>query len=132
MRFSSPSAAKRVVDVILDCLIVLAAYVGVVLALSDSRWAPLWVLIAVAGTAGQVVQAALERTEEWSPLGRSLALRATMVAAAATCLATSVPGRQQALGAALSAAILVGSIAVEPLVARSSRFKVPVATQLPN
>ena len=52
MRFSSPSAAKRVVDVVLDCLIVLLTFVGVVLALTGSRWAPLWVLISVVGIAG--------------------------------------------------------------------------------
>jgi CDP-glycerol glycerophosphotransferase (TagB/SpsB family) len=132
MRFSSPSAAKRVVDVVLDCLIVLLAFVGVVLAFAGSRWAPLWVLISVVGMAGQLVLTALERTEEWSPLGRSLVLRAMAVAAAAVCLATSIPSRPQALGAALGAAILVGSIVVEPFVARSTRFKVTVATQLPN
>jgi hypothetical protein len=75
MRFSSTSAAKRVIDVVLDCLIVLLAFVGVVLALVGSRWAPLWVLISVVGMAGQLVQTALERTEEWSPLGRSLVLQ---------------------------------------------------------
>ncbi|HJV13789.1 MAG TPA: CDP-glycerol glycerophosphotransferase family protein [Propionibacteriaceae bacterium] len=132
MRFSSPSAAKRVVDVVLDCLIVLAAFVGVVLTFADSQWAPLWVLISVFGMAGQTVQTALERTEEWSPLGRLLALRATTAAATATCLATSIPSRQHALGAALGAAILIGSIVIEPFIARSNRFKVPVATQLPN
>jgi CDP-glycerol glycerophosphotransferase (TagB/SpsB family) len=132
MRFSSPSAAKRVVDVVLDCLIVLLAFIGLVLALAGSRWAPLWVLISVIGMLGQLVQTALERTEDWSPLGRSLVLRATGVGATAVCLATSVPATPQALGAALGAAILVGSIVVEPFVARSTRFKVPVATQLPN
>jgi CDP-glycerol glycerophosphotransferase (TagB/SpsB family) len=132
MRFSSPSAAKRVVDVVLDCLIVLLAFIGLVLALAGSRWAPLWVLISVIGMAGQLVQTALERTEDWSPLGRSLVLRATAVGATAVCLATSVPVRPQALGAALGAAILVGSIVIEPFVARSNRFKVPVATQLAN
>jgi CDP-glycerol glycerophosphotransferase (TagB/SpsB family) len=132
MRFSSPSAAKRVVDIILDCLIVLLAFVGVVLALAGSRWAPLWVLISVLGMAGQLVQTALERTEDWSPLGRSLVLRTTAVAATAVCLATSVPNRPQALGAALGAAILIGSIVIEPFVARSTKFTVPVATQLPN
>ena len=132
MRFSSTSAAKRVIDVVLDCLIVLLAFVGVVLALVGSRWAPLWVLISVVGMAGQLVQTALERTEEWSPLGRSLVLRGTAVAATAVCLTTSVPSRQQALAAALGAAILVGSIVIEPFVARSTRFTVPVATQLPN
>jgi CDP-glycerol glycerophosphotransferase (TagB/SpsB family) len=132
MRFSSPSAAKRVVDVVLDCLIVLLAFVGAVLALAGSRWAPLWVVISVVGMAGQMVQTALERTEDWSPLGRSLVLRGTAVTATAVCLATLVSGRQQALGAALGAAILIGSMAIEPLVARSTRFRVPVATQLPN
>jgi len=132
MRFSSTSAAKRVVDVVLDCLIISLAFIGVVLALAGSRWAPLWVLISVVGMAGQLVQTALERTEEWSPLGRSLVLRGTVVAATAVCLTTSVPGRQQAWAAALAAAILVGSIVIEPLVARATRFTVPVATQLPN
>ena len=96
MRFSSPSAAKRVVDVVLDCLIVLLAFIGLVLALAGSRWAPLWVLISVIGMAGQLVQTALERTEDWNPLGRSLVLRATAVGATAVCLATSVPVRPQA------------------------------------
>ncbi len=132
MRFSRSAAAKRVVDVVLDCLIVLFAFVGVVLALTGSRWAPLWVLVSVLGMAGQLVQTALERTEEWSPLGRSLVLRGTAVVATAVCLASSEPGRQQAMGAALGAAILVGSIAFEPVVARATRFKVPIATRLPN
>jgi CDP-glycerol glycerophosphotransferase (TagB/SpsB family) len=132
MRFSSPSPAKRVVDVVLDCLIVSLAFIGVVLALAGSRWAPLWVLISVVGMAGQLVQTALERTEDWSPLGRALVLRATAVAATAVGLATSVPGRPQALGAALGAAILIGSIVIEPFVARSTKFSVPVVTQLPN
>lgn len=132
MRFSSPSAAKRVVDVVLDCLIISLAFIGVVLALAGSRWAPLWVLISVIGMAGQLVQTALERTEEWSPLGRSLVLRGTAMAATAVCLTTSVPGQQQAWAAALAAAILIGTIVIEPIVARATRFKVPVATQLPN
>ena len=132
MRFSSSTAASRVVDVILDCLIVLLAFIGVVLALDGSAWAPLWVLLSVLGAAGQFVQTALERAEEWSPLGRSLVLRGTAAAATAVCLAAAVPSRSQALGAALGAAILVGSIAVEPIVARATRFKVPIATRLPN
>jgi CDP-glycerol glycerophosphotransferase (TagB/SpsB family) len=132
MRFSSPLAAKRVVDVVLDCLIVLLAFVGVALALVGSPWAPMWVLISVVGMAGQLVLIALERTEDWSPLGRSLVLRGAGAAATAVCLATTVPGRPQALGAALGAAILIGSVVVEPFVARTTRFKVPVASQLPN
>ena len=133
MRSSSSAAAKRVVDLLLDCIIVLFAFVGVVLALADSRWAPLWVLVSVLGiAAGRLVQTALGRAEEWSALGGSLVLRGTAVAATAACLATSTPGRQQALGAALAAAILVGSIAVEPIADRATRFKVPIATRLPN
>ena len=131
MRFSSTSA-KRVVDVVLDCLIVLLAFVGIIFALAGSPWAPLWVLGSVLGTAGQLVQAALERTEEWSPQGRSLVLRGTAVAATAVCLTTSVLDVRQALGAALGAAILVGSIVVEPFVARATRFRVPIAVRLPN
>ena len=131
MRFSS-SAAKRVVDALLDCIIVLFAFVGVVLALAGSRWAPLWVLVSVLGTAGQLVQIALARTQEWRPLGRSLVLRGTAVVATAVCLATSAPGQQQAVAAALGAAILVGSIAFEPFVARATRFRVPIASRLAN
>jgi CDP-glycerol glycerophosphotransferase (TagB/SpsB family) len=131
MRFSSTSA-KRVVDVVFDCLIVLLAFVGIISTLAGSPWAPLWLLGSVLGTAGQLVQAALERTEEWSPLGRSLVLRGTAVAGTAVCLTTSVPDVPQALGAALAAAILVGSIAVEPFVARATRFRVPIAVRLPN
>ena len=96
---SFSSAARRVVDVVLDCLLVLLAFVGLVLAFAGSPWAPLWVLAAVLGTAGQFIQSARERTEDyWSPLGRSLALRGTTATATAVCLATSVPGLQQALG----------------------------------
>src|SRR4029453_1927205 len=112
MRSSSSAAGKRVADVVLDCLIVLLAFVGVAVALSGSRWAPLWVLASVLGMAGQLVQTARDRTEDWSPFGKSLALRACAAAATAVCLVTSVPGLQQASGAALGAAILVGSIAV--------------------
>ena len=75
MRFSSSTAAGRVVDVILDCLIVLVAFIGVMLALGGSAWAPLWVVLSVLGAAGQFVQTALERAEEWSPFGRSLPSR---------------------------------------------------------
>ena len=132
MRFSSSTAARRVVDVILDCVIVLLAFIGVVLALGGSPWAPLWVLLSVLGTAGQFVQTRLERAEEWSPLGRSLVLRGTAAVATAVCLTVAVQGRSQALGAALGAAIVVGSIVVEPIVARATRFKVPIATRLPN
>jgi CDP-glycerol glycerophosphotransferase (TagB/SpsB family) len=132
MRFSSSSAAKRVVDVVLDCLIVLLAFVGVIFALAGSPWAPLWVLGSVVGMAGQLVQAALERTEEWSPLGRSLVLRGTAIVATAVSLATSVPDVRHALGAALGAAILIGSIVVEPFVARATRYRVPIAARLPN
>ena len=64
MRFSSSTAASRVVDIILDCLIVLLAFIGVVLALGGSAWAPLWVLLSVLGAAGQNDQNALERAEE--------------------------------------------------------------------
>jgi CDP-glycerol glycerophosphotransferase (TagB/SpsB family) len=132
MLFSSSAATKRVVDVVLDCLIVVFALVGVLSALGGSRWAPLWVLVSVLGMAGQLVQTALERTDEWDPLGRSLVLRATAVSAAAVCLAGSALGRAQAVGAALGAAVLIGSIVIEPFVGRAARFKVPVATRLPN
>jgi CDP-glycerol glycerophosphotransferase (TagB/SpsB family) len=132
MRFSSSSAAKRVVDVVLDCLIALLGFAGVMFALAGSPWAPLWVLGSLLGMAGQLVQAALERVEEWSPLGRSLVLRGTAVAATAVCLTTSVPDLRQAVGATLGAAILVGSIAVEPFVAQATRFRVPIAVRLPN
>jgi CDP-glycerol glycerophosphotransferase (TagB/SpsB family) len=132
MRSFSSAAGKRVVDVVLDCLVVLMAFVGAVLALAGSHWAPLWVLGAVLGTVGQFVQTARERTEDWRPLGRSLVLRGTAAAATAICLAASVPGLQQALGAAAGAAILVASIAVEPFVARATRFRVPIAVRLPN
>jgi CDP-glycerol glycerophosphotransferase (TagB/SpsB family) len=132
MRSSSTTAGRRVADVVLDCLIVLLAFVGVVMALSGSRWAPLWVLVSVLGMAGQLVQTARDRTEDWTPFGRSLVLRTCAVAATAVCLVTSVPGLQQALGAALAAAILVGSIVVEPFVARATRFRVPIAVRLPN
>ena len=129
---SSSSAGKRVADVVLDCLIMLLAFAGVVLALAGSRWAPLWVLFSVLGMAGHLLQTARDRPEDWSPFGRSLPLRACAAAATAVCLVTSVPGLQQALGAALGAAILVGSIVVEPFVARATRFRVPIAVRLPN
>ena len=132
MRSSSSAAGKRVADVVLDCLTALLALAGVILALAGSRWAPLWVLFSMLAMAGHLVQTARERTEDWSPFGRSLALRACAAAATAVCLVTSVPGLQQALGAALGAAILVGSIAVEPFVARATRFRVPIAVRLPN
>jgi hypothetical protein len=54
------------------------------------------------------------------------------VAATAVCLTTSGPDVPQALVAALGAAILVGSIAVEPFVARATRFRVPIAVRLQN
>jgi CDP-glycerol glycerophosphotransferase (TagB/SpsB family) len=133
MRSSSSAAAKRVVDILLDCIVVLFAFVGgVVLALAGSPWAPLWVLVSVLGIAGRLVQTVLGRAEEWTALAGSLLLRGTAVAATAACLATSTPGWQQALGAALGAAILVGSIAVEPIADQATRFKVPIATRLPN
>ena len=132
MRSSSSAAGKRVADVVLDCLTALLALAGVILALAGSRWAPLWVLFSMLAMAGHLVQTARERTEDWSPFGRSLALRACAAAATAVCLVTSVPGLQQVLGAALGAAILVGSIAVEPFVARATRFRVPIAVRLPN
>jgi CDP-glycerol glycerophosphotransferase (TagB/SpsB family) len=132
MRSSSSAAGKRVVDLLLDCIIVLFAFVGVVLALADSPWAPLWVLVSILGIAGRLVQTALGGAEERSALGGSVVLRGTAVAATAACLATATPGRQQALGAALGAAILVGSIAVEPIADRATRFKVPIAARLPN
>jgi CDP-glycerol glycerophosphotransferase (TagB/SpsB family) len=132
MRSSSSAAGRRVADVVLDCLTVLLAFAGVILALAGSRWAPLWVLFSVLAMAGHLVQTTRERTEDWSPFGRSLALRACAAAATAVCLVNSVAGLQQALGAALGAAILVGSIAVEPFVARATRFRVPIAVRLPN
>jgi CDP-glycerol glycerophosphotransferase (TagB/SpsB family) len=132
MRFTSSSAAERVVAVVLDCLFVLLALAGLIFALAGSPRAPLWVLGSVVGMACQLVQAALERTEDWSPLGRSLILRGTAVAATAVCLTTSVPDVRQAVGAALGAAILIGSIVVEPFVARATRFRVPIAVRLPN
>ena len=132
MRSSSSAAGKRVADVVLDCLIMLLAFAGVVLALAGSRWAALWVLFSVLGMAGHLLQTARDRLEDWSPFGRSLPLRASAAAATAVCLVTSVPGLQQALGAALGAAILVGSMVVEPFVARATRFRVPIAVRLPN
>ena len=95
MRSSSSVAAERLVDLLLDCIIVLFALVGVVLALAGSRWAPLWVLVSVLGIAGRFVQTAPGRAEEWSALGGSLVLRGTAVAATATCVATATPGRRR-------------------------------------
>ena len=132
MLFSSSAATKRVVDVVFDSLIVVLALVGVLSALAGSQWAPLWVLVSVLGMAGQLVQTALDRADEWDPLGRSLVPRVTAVSAAAVCLEGSTPGLVQAVGAALGAAVLIGSIVIEPFVGRAARFKVPVATRLPN
>ena len=52
--------------------------------------------------------------------------------ATAVCLTMSRDGVGQALGAALAASVLVGSIVVEPFVARAARFKVPLAVRLPG
>jgi CDP-glycerol glycerophosphotransferase (TagB/SpsB family) len=125
-------AARRVVDVLLDCLIVLLAMIGVLFALAGSRWAPLWVLASVLGLAAQLIHTSLGRTGSWSPLGQALVLRSSAAVATAVCLTSASPGARHALGAALGAAILVGSIVVEPFVARATRFRVPIAVRLPD
>jgi CDP-glycerol glycerophosphotransferase (TagB/SpsB family) len=132
MRSFSSAAGRRAADVVFDWLIVLLAFVGVVLALAGSQWAPLWVLVSVLGMAAQLVQTAHDRTEDWTPFGKSLVLRACAAVATAVCLASSAPSLPQDVGAGLGAAILVGSIAVEPFVARATRFRVPIAVRLPN
>jgi len=132
MHSSISPAARRVVDVLLDCLIVLLALIGVLFALTGSRWAPLWVLASVLGLAAQLIHTSLERTRSWSPLGRALVLRSSAAVATAVCMTSVSPGARHALGAALGAAILVGSIVVEPFVARATRFRVPIAVRLPD
>ena len=133
MRFSpSGSTWRRIVDVAADALIVLLALVGVVLALGGSPGGIAWVLASFLALAAQLVQTRLERDPGWSPLGRAVVLRSFAVAATGVCLAPPGTESDSSLVATLGAAILVGAIVVEPFVARSVRYTVPVAVRLPG
>ena len=89
--------------------------------------------VSVLGMAGQLVQTALRADRGVEPAG-------SVVGAAGDCRRRDggMPGDlgprmcSRPLGAALGAAILVGSIVVEPFVARATRFRVPIAVRLPN
>ena len=50
----------------------------------------------------------------------------------AVCLTIADGSLAHALGAALAASVLVGSIVMEPFVSRAARFKVPLAVRLPG
>ena len=128
MRFSTDAAAlRRAVDVIADALIVVAALVGAVLALGHSLAGVGWVLVSLAGLTGQLIWTWSQQQGPWSPMGRAVVLRSAAAVSTAVCLMITREGVAHALGAALAASVLVGSIVMEPFVAgrRGSRCRWP-------
>src|SRR3954454_8325125 len=118
MRSSTDAdALRRAFDVIADALIAVSALVGAALALGHSSAGIWWVLISLAGLTGQLTWTWSQRHGPWSPLGRAVVLRSVAAVATAVCLTISRDGVGQALGAALAASVLVGSIVLEPFVA---------------
>ena len=133
MRFSTDAdALRRAFDVIADALIVVAALVGATLALGQSFAGVGWVLVSLAGLTGQLVWTWSQQQGPWSPMGRAVVLRSAAAVSTAVCLTIAGGSLAHALGAALAASVLVGSIVMEPFVGRAARFKVPLAVRLPG
>ena len=135
---SSPSTSgnlRRVLDVVIDAVLVVLALVGVLSVLTGSAWGLVWLALGLAGLAAQLGQSRLQQGPGWSPLGRAQVLRAAVLSGTAVALATRAGAGSstgQVLGAVLAGAVLVGSLVGEPFVARAVRFKIPVAVRLPG
>src|SRR4249919_3497300 len=122
MRFSTDAdALRRAFDVIADALIVVAALVGATLALGQSFAGVAWVLVSLAGLTGQLVWTWSQQQGPWSPMGRAVVLRSAAAVSTAVCLTSAGGSLAHALGAALAASVLVGSIVMEPFVSRAAR-----------
>src|SRR6478672_314676 len=133
MRFSgNRQSLRRIIDVAGDILIALFGLIGLVLALRGSSWGPLWLLISLIGTAAQLAWSFRETSSGWSPLGRALVGRASSIVGTTVCVAAAGSTTGGALVATLAAAVLIGSLVLEPFVARAVRLGVPVAARLPG
>lgn len=130
---SSPRPT-RLVDVVVDVLLALLILLSVAALLLDFAWGLVGLAVALLGLSAQLVRERAAEEAGWSPLGSSPALRALVVAGTAVALARGGddgPAGPE-LAAGLGAAVLVGSLACEPLLARAAQFQVPVAVRLPG
>ena len=89
-------------------------------------------LISLAGLTGQLIWTWGGQRGTWSPLGRAVALRSVAAVATAVCMTIIWPRSRMPSAPPLAASVLVGSIVMEPFVARAVRFKVPLAVRLPG
>src|SRR5689334_13772527 len=100
------SSLRSIVDVVLDTVIAVLAVGGGLLALAGSWSGAIAVAVALILIVGQLIWTYLEREAAWSPLGRSLALRAAAAGAVAICLARTNGSPAHAVGAGLAAGVL--------------------------
>ncbi len=115
---------------VLDAGLALLVVVGVWLL----RFGPVGVALLAVALLGVAVQWLLRRKEaNWVPLGSKLALRALIVAGCAVAVVRLAPGRPgQALWAALAVILLIAALALETVLVRAARFKVPMVSNLPG
>ncbi len=124
-------AGRRLADLLVDAAATTAAVAGLLLDLSGREVGLLLVLVAVVVVSARLVVLTVEPGSGRSPLGRLVVVRATPMAAVAAVLGDRGPGTAAEL-AGLAAAVLLGCLLAEPLVARAARFRVPVTARLPG
>ncbi len=117
--------ADLVIDLSLAVLAVLAVWATLA---SDSALGA--AMIAVAGLALYVRLFVRYRVSHTAVLGASVALRSLLVAGTAVVLSAYVARPGQEIGAALAAALLIGSAAAERFLRRAARFAPPVVANL--
>jgi CDP-glycerol glycerophosphotransferase (TagB/SpsB family) len=127
---------RRLLELVLRVLGIAATLLGVLAVLNGSAW---WVAGSATGLVAAVVLMVLARREQgegWNPLGSEQVLRTTVLAGVLVALVgpPSRPGGEVLDGvvAGFAAAVLVGCLVAEPVLARAVRFQVPLAVGLPG
>ena len=132
VRYDEHGGRQRLRDLLLDLLTGLLAVGGLLLDRAGQPAGPLAVLAALLVVALRTALLARGRTPGWSPLGQLLTLRALPPAALGALLAARADATHGAVAAVLATGVLLGCLTVEPVLARASRFTVPVAARLPG
>ncbi len=128
----SVALSPRVIALTADAGVVTLAVISAAAASVSPLWGALLTLAAITAAAVRLLQLRRAAAPGWQPLGRAVVARAAAACAAAIALAESGRTSSSGLVAGIAAAILIGSIAIEPYVARATRFTVPLAARLPG
>ena len=131
-RGPSPTTA-RLIGLALDIVVVVAGAGGVAAAVGGLPGGALILLLAPLACALQLLRGRVAAEADWAPLGdTATGPRAVTVVAVATGFTLTAAGAAESAAAALASFIALCCLAIEPLVARASRFRPPLAAHLPG